>query len=301
MSVRFLLALLLSLSCGILPRRAALVDLLPRDTDMPGWLSSNQTSVHGNKEIEKTDRVYSLYDPDVLATAEYRSLSDSGKTVRVELLKFGSSLDSFGLYSLERGWNDSNRYSGDDDYATVKGFYFRRGRYYVKITGENLGGESASILDQFRAVVLQNLKGRTGEDSLPEEMFLFSEGRSTRDIVYYKKGIPGMPGVKNIHVMRRAIQGKKYNLFFKKLSSTYDAEIEFQNILKSGAGSFILSKIGNLQSAIRIINEKEYLYVSYHKHWIFGVLDAENMKDGETCILILWNEINIRAYVLHNR
>jgi len=86
-----------------------------------------------------------------------------------------------------------------------------------------------------------------------------------------------------------------------KRSTVYDSEHEFHGILKSGGGSFMLSKTGNLETALLIMTEKEYLFISYYKHWIFGVLDAENMIVGNNIITVLFDELKARAYALHNR
>ncbi len=78
------------------------------------------------------------------------------------------------------------------------------------------------------------------------------------------------------------------------MPSAYDAEREFQGILKTGGGAFIMNKIGTLSAAVRIMNDTEYILISYYKHWIFGVLNAENMDRGNSIIFILYGELKGR-------
>jgi hypothetical protein len=296
-----LFMVLMGFSCSSFPKPESVIEILPRETDLPGWVVSKQAVVYEGKDIRLVCPEYARYDPLIMARAEYHYLSDINKTVRVEVLGFGSSLDSFGLYSLERGWNIANRFLGDDDYINEKGRFSRLGNFYIKIAGETLGERREGTLDQFHAAVFRNLKRHVNDDSFPSEIFLLSDDRSTRETVFYKKGLPAIPASENLYVTRRNMFEKKYKIFYMKRSSVYDSEHEFHGILQSGGGSFMLSKTGNLETALLIMSEKEYLFISYYKHWIFGVLDAENMIVGNTIITVLFDEIKARAYALHNR
>ena len=178
--------------------------------------------------------------------------------------------------------------------ATVP-FFIRKGRYYLKITSQNLGEQESDAPEQFRSVVANNLKNLPGDELLPDSLFLFSDGRSTRDIIYYKNGIDTIPGIKNVSVMRRTLAGKKHDIIFLKTSSAFDAEQEFQNVLKAGGKAFMLSRIGTIPAAVRIISNTEYLLVSHYKQWIFGVMDADTMNEGNRLIIYLYGEIKGRA------
>jgi hypothetical protein len=299
-ALQLILALPL-LSCGLFQRATSLIDFLPRETEVPGWVAVHRTTANGRKAIERISGDYALYDPRILASADYHHLSDESKTVRVELLEFESSLDSFGLFSLERGFDFPVRYADDNAYFSDKGCFFRLGDFYIKITGENLGEERDGIFEQYRAVLFQNLKNHAGGEPLPNEMFLFSDNRSTIDLAYYKKGIQAVPGSENLYIVQRNMRKRKYKIFYMKKSTLNETGRAFRSILRSADGSYILSKIGNYETALRLLENHEYQYISYYKHWIFGALDAENMEAGASIVLSLFNEIKARAYALPNR
>jgi hypothetical protein len=280
-------------SCSILPRTPLSDEFLPRETDVPGWVPVEQERVTGAKKIAQINPLYGTCDAAEVVTALYHHLSDSSKTVRIHMIKFRSPLDSFGLFSRERGISGGMKFIDDNAYTSSKGMFFRLAKYYVKLTGENLGDDRNGILDSFRTVIADNLKKHTGAENLPDSMFIFSNTRSTREIVYYKQGIETIPGLKNMFVTRHTVGTRKYDVFYSITSSSYEAEHEFHSILKAADGSYILSKIGNIQPAIRVLNEKEHLYISSYKNWIFGVLDAENMKTGNTIIILLHSEIRM--------
>ncbi len=297
----YLFVVLPLLSCGLFQRAPDLVDLLPRETEVPGWVVSHRAVINRKKEIGQINEDYARYDPDILVHAEYHYLSDKNKTVSLELLRYGSSLDAFGIFSMERSFRSPIRLMDDESYYSDMACYSRLGNFYVKITGRDLGDERDSILDQYRTVVSKNLKNQAKVEPLPGEAYLLFDNRSTRDLIYYKKGVPDLAGSEDAYVVQRSMLQRKYKVFYMKRSTFGDAVKGFRNILKSAGGSYILSKIGNYEAAIRPLENHEYQYISYYKHWIFGVLDAENMEAGVSTLLALFSEIKARAYVLPDR
>lgn len=278
-------------SCSLVPGIVTLNDELPRETDVPGWERTGQYRTSSLKKIRQAGPSYAEYDPAELAVAEYCRVSDKGRTIRAELVKFHSPLDSFGLYGRERGFDQPGTFNGDDAYSREGSLFFRKGRHYLKITWQNLDEQDSGAPEQFRSVVANNLKNLPGDDHLPDQLFVFSGDRSTRDIIYYKNGIALVPGLKNVSVMRRAVGGKKQGVIFAKTASVYDAEQEFQKVMKAGGASFMLSKIGTHTAAVRIISASEYLVISHYKQWIFGVMDADTMDEGNNALIYLYGEL----------
>src|SRR4030042_2048396 len=280
-------------SCSILPRSATIADFMPRETDVPGWVIARQYRLNDMKKIERVIPYHTDYDPVELVAADYNYLSDTSRIIRVEIIRFHSSLDAFGLYSRERGFDAAVLFMDKCTYSSEHGIFFRLGKYYVKISGENLNEKERASFEQFRGVVRQNLKKHTVEEQLPDYLPPLSGGNSTRNVIYYKKGIDTIPGGQALFVMRRAIAGRNYDIVSAKLPAMLASQHEFHRILKSSDRAFMLSRIGNLQLAIRIISDSEYLFISWYKHWIFGVLNAENMNEGNRVILYLFGEIKM--------
>ena len=281
-------------SCILLPRAPSIADIMPRETDVPGWTNAKQYRTSSVKKIAELNALYTEYDPAELIAAEYIRISDATKTIRLEIIRFRSALDSFGMYSRDSGLDGAARADGDEACTSEGSVFFRQGKYYVRIKGEKLDAQESGAIEQFRGVVSQNLKRRGGDVALPDALFLFSNDRSTRDIVYYKKGIDTIPGLKNVSVARRALGGKKTDVLYTKMTTPLDAEQEFRALLKTGGEAFILSKIGSLETAIRIISDTEYLFVSHYKQWIFGVRNADTMNEGNRIIIYLFGEIKAK-------
>ncbi len=290
-----LLSSLATISCSLFPRTPTIQDVMPRETDVPGWVVERQYRTSSSRKMAQFSPLYGEHKPGELAITEYAHLSDKSRTVRVEMIRLGSSLDSFGFFSRERGLGGTYQFFDDNTYATTNCLYARIGKYYVKIGYENLGDQAGSIVDQFLGVVRGNLKSLAGDESLPDRLFLFARNRSTREIVYYRQSMDAVPGLKNATVSRRVLAGKKYDLVCAAYPSAFDAEQEYLAILKAGGNEYILNRVGKLQPAIRIISETEYLFICQYKQWIFGVLNADTMKEGNLIIGYLFTEIKNRA------
>jgi hypothetical protein len=295
LSILFLILSLALSSCSLFPRTPTISDVMPRETDVPGWSVERQYRTRSSRKMSQFSPLYGEHDPAELAITEYAHVSDKSKTVRVEMIRLGSSLDSFGFFSRERGLGRAFQIIDDNTYATPGCLYARIGMYYIKISYENLGDQDRSIIDQFLGVVRENLKSLAGDNSLPDQLFLFSKNHSTRDIVYYKRKMDAVPGLKNATVVRRVLAGKKYDLVCAVYSTAFDAEQEYLGILKAGGGDYVLTKVGKLQPAIRIISDTEYLFICQYKQWIFGVLDADTMNEGNMIIGYLLTEIKNKA------
>lgn len=293
----FVIASMLSLflSCTFLPKPGTMIDYLPRDTDVPGWVLAQKYALNSAKKIGQVVPDSSAYDPIEMVGAEYNYLSDTNRTVSVRVFKFRTLMDAFGLYGRERGFDRDAQFAGDDTYSCDQGLFSRQGKFYVTVS-EGPGGErDPAVLQQFLGVVRQNLKTQSGVEKLPDYILSLSDRGSSRDIIYYKDGIEAIPGARDLYVTRRSISGKSYDLVYSRMQNTFDAEQTFHKILKAGSGSFMLTKIGSLQPAIKALSPSEYLFISYYKQWIFGVLNAENMKEVNKIIIYLYGDIRVRA------
>jgi hypothetical protein len=282
-------------SCTLLPKPGTMADYLPRDTDVPGWEVVQQHRLNSVKKIEQAAPKSSGYDPVEMVVADYTYLSDRARNVHVRILRFRTPIDAFGLYSLERGFGPDAQFTGDDTYLSGTSMFSRMGRFYMTVSGDADGDPDPETLRQFLGVVRQNLQKQAGEEKLPAYVLSLSDNGSSRNIVYYKSGLDEIPGGRDLFVTRRSLSGKDYELVYSRLQSSFDAEQAFNRILKAGGGSFMLTKIGSLQPAIRIVNQKEYLFVSYYKQWLFGVLNAENMKEVNKIIIYLYGDIKVRS------
>lgn len=282
-------------SCTFLPKPGTMADYLPRETDVPGWVIVRKHALNSVKKIGQVVPPSSEYDPVEMAGADYNYISDAGRTVSVRVIRFRTGLDAFGMYGRERGFDRDAQFSGDDTYICDRGLFSYQGKFYMSVSGGTDGERDPAVLQQFLGVVRQNLKSQAGAERLPDYVLSLSDRGSSRDIIYYKAGIGTLPGARELFVTRRSIWGKSYDLAYSRLPSAFEAEQTFNRVLKAGGGSFMLTKIGSLQPAIKTVSASEYLFISYYKQWIFGVMNAENMNELNKIIIYLYGDVRVRA------
>ncbi|TFH38052.1 MAG: hypothetical protein E4G96_10925, partial [Chrysiogenales bacterium] len=200
-------------SCGLMPGIRPMETLLPRETDVPGWVSGIPERVRRD-QIARLHPLLDEYGPIELVASEYRRLSGGTEGLRVELIRFRTSLDSFGAYARERGIDSDARFYVDNGYRTDSGLYFRHGIFYGRITATGPSGGGSEQAKLFRDVVGNNIRRAFFDVLLPGYLLLVSGDRSTRNIVYRKKGIEKVPGMRSIFIVRREIEGKRRDMFF---------------------------------------------------------------------------------------
>ena len=63
------IAVLQFASCSLLPRASTIADILPRETDVPGWTIARQYRTSSLKKIGQINTLYTEYDPVELIVA----------------------------------------------------------------------------------------------------------------------------------------------------------------------------------------------------------------------------------------
>ena len=118
---------------------------------------------------------------------------------------------------------------------------------------------------------------------------LLTQSKSGRSgLVYKKQGDDDIPALKNIFIKKIVFQ-KPENIFFAKRDSAYVANNEFSGLLKA---QFVLTGANFTRTAFKKINDSGFIFISIYKEWIYGVLVAENLSEGEKIQNYLYNLIN---------
>jgi len=280
-----------AVSCVMVPRTATLGDYLPRETDVPGWTIDAKEQIRSESNLRRRDQTLAEYGVSEMVTALYRRISDPERTVMLDIAQFSSSLDAFGVFTIKR--TGGNVLLVDENTAIFPdGVMLRLGRYFVTLVISPQHNTAEKDLDLFVQAVRQNLAPRAGSQDLPDTVFFLSNDRSTREITYYKNGISVLPGIANLFVLPREIEGRRYQIFYRRSAGTFDAEREFQHLVRNG---FMLTRIGAIHPAVRVLKENELIFVAYYRRWIFGVLNAESFADGNNTIVLLYGEVRRRS------
>ncbi|MBN2079159.1 MAG: hypothetical protein JW838_09350 [Spirochaetes bacterium] len=271
--------------CGILPGIVDLPDILPRETDVPGWIPGEFRREKGEALLRMAPAL-GEYDPLDMGARDYRRISGEVGELRVELFRFRSALDSFGACGLEGGPSSVTPAATGAGYRSGSSVFARRGPLYIRIRSAGIDDEE---LAGFAAVVLEKAKRAFPRDGLPGYLATLL-GNSTEGVVYRRKGIDMIPGVKRVFLLRREIAGKTREVFFSPRPSDEDARRVFSDLLARENEGWHLSRAGRIQPAVRIIPGGPVLFLHHYKEWLYGVLNADTIDEGNVMILDLYHE-----------
>ncbi|HOO72056.1 MAG TPA: hypothetical protein PK926_09860 [Spirochaetota bacterium] len=277
-------------SCTIFePTTPQLIDLLPRETDTPGWLVRNRELLLP-EQMTDDNRIYALFNAEKCARAFFYSLADERLTLMVEIIKFPTPFHCFGLFSFERGFDTPFIESAEDSYLTQKGMFVWKGDYYVKVTST----ENTLPTKEFRvfgSIASGNISSLASRVKLPPHVYTFSDNYSTKDLVYYIQGHRLLPGSEKVFVRKKVIFDEQRYVFFVRYDSSLAATEGYVKILNSASPGFIMAKEGDLQMNFRKGDGKRYVFLSIHREYLFGVLNAEDTANGQRIMVKLDKEL----------
>ncbi len=189
----------------------------PQKTDlfpaMDGWqLSGNPatyTAANLYEYINGAAEAYLSYDFRELQVTEYRN--DRNEFLLVEIYRFDSPADAFGIYSQERPAKGNYLRIGTQGYYEAGMLNFVKDRAYVKLNGYELADEQESILKSFAGEIAQNLPG---SELLPVELNYFpKENKILNSEKYIARNFLGYPFFTTGFTAGYKMDGRDYSLF----------------------------------------------------------------------------------------
>lgn len=269
------------------------IKLMPRETDVPGWRlkapPQEFTSAKIHEYLKERTDLYQKYGFQKLYTALYNFINDSNRVNRVEIYKMNSSLNAFGIMSIERGFNYKDSPILNNSFITDNSISFSKGKYYIKIITSNYYENAIKYITTFAEIVSDNLKN--GDRRLPNYITLFADNNYDFNVVYYIDGIKELLELKNLFLREKIISKEKRIIFFTKRDSYYTSMKEFSNLLKNNDDPFILSNAGELQVAFKKRKNNKLIFTSVYKEWIFGIIKTKSLLEGKTMINQLHKEL----------
>lgn len=147
-------------------------DSIPDFPEVSGWQTGDSVEVFtgGNlyNRIDGAADLFLTYSFEELRTSLYHR--GDGASVVVELYRFRTPLDAFGMYSQERPSGGSFLKIGAQAYCEDQILNFVAGETYVKISSFGLRAEADTVLREFGRAVAAKVGGTT---VLPNALKLF--------------------------------------------------------------------------------------------------------------------------------
>jgi|GEM_PF-6991782 len=263
---------------------ASMADYLPREIEVPGWELAEIMAIPRPELF--TGEIMNRNRSSVRAGAwaRFRAYSGQDRLVTVDLLQCVSVLEAYGLYSQERDSAGETRPLGTDAWSCEKGISARRGQWYIRIETSSPQDVQTKDLAVFLDAVRVKLKGHYSRDPLPEDVRLFDDAVNALPAVFYMQGHPDLPQVRRCYVRKMKLQEGDKHIFYSRHTDISDATSLFNTILSRREEGFILIGGDTDVAAAKKRGDGQFIIVSLHKQWIFGILDADDIHSGNTVI-----------------
>ncbi len=282
-------------SCALVhTERTDTAGLLPHENDVPGWrLHAPPGSLRGSaaalylKERAPLLQSYSLRE---IVFAEYEQLEDAKNRIAIEIYRMKSPLDAFGIFSRTRGFSDIKTTVGSftDAYCAGVSCYLCRDRYYIRLAVSNQNEEILTTLSPFIGTLDAAIN--TAGDPLPEYAYCFGKRGERENLIYVARNAPEYPLRAGFFIRKRSLASSVKTLIYTRRGSQEEAMNEYSSLV-CGEDSCAVLRSGEYQSAVRGPGERGYALIALYRDWLFGVLDASTIGEGEEAIKTLFGEL----------
>lgn len=290
------------LSCTLFQTSDTTDVLLPDESETPGWrvdgFIEKTTAENLHEYVKESEKSLILaYGFKELSSAKYKNISSRNNEIIVEIFTMNSPLNAFGIFSMERiddsdDFKDENLCENSYSISDIdsKAFFLRKKNYYIKVRG------STDAVGDFAGIICNKIKG---SNPLPGHQSLFENKDNRNSLKYRIDGHSRLPVLKKIFTRKIEIFGQNKTIFFTKRDSRYITMGEFSSLLKDKEKRFILCSAEDSQTAFLKRSDKDFIFISVFKEWIFGIMDAESMAQGEKTINYLYNDL--QKFLKENR
>lgn len=291
-----LLAVFSISSCAFVrTERTGTASLLPHENDVPGWrLHTAPGSIRGSAiapYLKERTSLFQSYSLREIVFAEYEQLEDENNRIVIEIYRMKSPLDAFGIFSRTRGFSDTKTTSGSftDAYCIGGSCYLFRDCYYIRLAVSNQNEEIINTLSPF-IVALYAAMNAQG-DPLPDHAYCFGKRGERENLIYIAKNGSEYPLRGGFFIRKRSFASSVKTLIYTKRGSQDEAMNEYSSLVCGGEDSCAVLRSDEYQSAVRGSGERGYALIALYQEWLFGVLDASTIGEGEEAIKTLFGEL----------
>lgn len=283
-------------SCALVQdRQLKPAQLLPRETDVPGWrLHTPPGEVRGSAMalfLKEKMPLFQGYGLREIVLAEYEGLDNTKRRIVIEIYRMRSPLDAFGIFSRNRGFPDSKNRDAPwpDAYCAGSSCCLFRECFYIRLAVSQSEMEIFNQLSPF----VEALEGsmQAAGDPLPSYAYCFGKHGEREGLVYVAKGDPAHPLRTGFFMRKKDFASSAKVIIYTKRRSEAEAMREFSGLVCGGEDSFAMLRSGEYQSAVRGPGRRGYELIALYRDWLFGVLDAAAIGEGEAALRDLYKEL----------
>lgn len=254
----------------------SVTDLLPRDSDVPGWVKNASVHSYKAKDVKKYNRDYNGLGIEKLAATVYQSIDDKNVEIKLEVIRFNSVIDAYGFFSIKRG-------PGIFETADVNEFYsnsisiIQIGEYAVYSSTYKADLLLKTDLKTFVNIPLLYIGQNYIHDHLPDSLNVL-KGVDGYGVLYSRKPYLKFPFLRNINFTQWLSNKDLIDVFFTEKDSFYDA---YEIFKKSIDSNYIIISSDNTYTAFKKEQDNNYTFISVSDKWIFGCRSVSNINEGK--------------------
>ena len=277
-----------SISCSLFQSEVDDVeDLLPRETDVPGWTKSNPVSYYSARNIKKYNKDYTGLGMEKLSSSIYESIDNSDVKIKMEVIRFDSVLNAYGFYSVNRGHGIFG-IGETNDFSTDRLSVLQIGNYVVCSSTENESPSLTKELKVFSKIHFNYIGENYMNYKLPDSLNILKSDDGY-GIIYSINQHDKFSFLERIAYTQWKWNNNLINVFYSEYSSFYDAyEIFKKNIVDN----YIVSSSDEIYTAFTKDTDGKYIFISVKDRFIFGGWAIEEYNDVNKILNEILNRIN---------
>lgn len=270
-------------------------DLLPRDTDVPGWVRTDSFSSYRGKDVKNYNRDYADIGIEKMAFCVYKLLDNPETEIKLEVIKFDSVLDAYGFYSIKRG-------PGIFDISVVNEYYtntfsvIQIGEYVLYSQTEKTESLLKNDLKTLVNIPVLYIGKNYIQDRLPAKLNIL-RNTDGYGVLYSIKAYYKLPLLNNICFTQWLRNKEIIDVFLTDCDSFYNAYKIFK---KCTENNYIIISSDNIHTAFKKEPDGRYSFISINDKWIFGCWSVSNFNEGKRILNEIQSKIEDYKQISHD-
>jgi hypothetical protein len=262
-------------------------DLLPRETDVPGWTKSNPILSYTGANIKKYSKDYTGLGIEKLSSAIYESSNNPDIKIKVKVIRFDSVLNAYGFYSVKRGPGIFD-IGETNDFNNDRLSIIQAGNYIVCSSTENEDLFLKGELKVFSKIPFNYIGENYMKYKLPGSLNILKSGDGY-GIIYSINQHGKFSFLERIAITQWKWDNNLINVFYSEYSSFYDAYEVFK---KNIVDNYIVSSSDEIYTAFKKDIDGRYIFISVKDRWIFGGWSIAEYNEINKILNEILNRIN---------
>lgn len=251
-------------------------DLLPRDSDLSGWIRASAPADYKGADAGLYNKEYYKTGIKHLTSCSYKSTGENRAEITMEVLRFDSVLNSYGLFSRIAGEREFSNETVNSLY-TDKIALALRGEYIIYAFTDSADEDMETILNFFTTVSLKYLGTNYSREKLSGTINVL-KSRDRYGIIYSESGSEQPVDIDRIYYTSWQYDRAIAEVFISERESFSDSYRIFRSRLKNG---YTLSESGAVHTAFKKNRDGTLTYISVFEKWIYGCSSVPDLETGK--------------------